>query len=57
MKNIQTKPKNCLPDWQLNKIRTIIENRWDEVWQTVVEREEKLSVRRFEPKLLSSLKF
>ena len=41
MKNIQTKQKNCLADWQLNKIRTIIENRWDEVWQTVVERKDK----------------
>ena len=42
---MEIKKKNSLPDWQLNKIRTIIENRWDEVWQIVVERKGKIPSR------------
>ncbi|VEP15393.1 hypothetical protein H1P_3300002 [Hyella patelloides LEGE 07179] len=39
MKIVEAKKDNRLSSRQLNKMRTIIENRWDEVWQVVVERD------------------
>ena len=31
--------KNKLPQWQSEKMRTLIEERWSEVWEVVVARE------------------
>ena len=31
--------RNKLPQWQLEKMRTLIEERWSEVWEVVVARE------------------
>jgi hypothetical protein len=31
--------KNRLPEWQSAKMRTLIEERWSEVWQIVTARE------------------
>lgn len=31
--------KHRLPDWQSEKMRTLIEERWSEVWEIVVARE------------------
>jgi hypothetical protein len=30
--------KNRLPKWQSEKMRTLIEERWPEVWQIVIDR-------------------
>ena len=29
----------CIPAWQIEKIQSIIANRWDEVWELVQARE------------------
>ncbi|MEM9274712.1 MAG: hypothetical protein AAGA80_17380 [Cyanobacteria bacterium P01_F01_bin.143] len=47
MKSGKTKLKSHIPDWQLERVKTIIANRWDEVWKIVVERD------RFDKKLQS----
>lgn len=39
MKSGKTKLKSRIPDWQLERMKTIITNRWDEVWKIVVERD------------------
>ena len=31
--------KNQLPHWQSEKMKTLIEERWSEVWEIVVARE------------------
>jgi hypothetical protein len=39
MKTISQKPKKSLSNQKLNRIKTIIESRWSEVWQVVLDRE------------------
>ncbi|MEM6614656.1 MAG: hypothetical protein AAF652_20920 [Cyanobacteria bacterium P01_C01_bin.72] len=31
--------RNKLPEWQSAKMKSLIEERWSEVWEIVVERE------------------
>lgn len=31
--------RNRLPQWQSEKMRTLIEERWSEIWEIVVARE------------------
>ncbi|MEL6581206.1 MAG: hypothetical protein AAFQ14_15795 [Cyanobacteria bacterium J06621_12] len=31
--------RNRLPEWQSAKMKSLIEERWSEVWEIVVERE------------------
>lgn len=31
--------RNRLPQWQSDKMKSLIENRWSEVWEVVIERE------------------
>jgi hypothetical protein len=31
--------RNRLPEWQSEKMRTLIEERWSEIWEAVMARE------------------
>lgn len=31
--------RNRLPQWQSDKMKSLIEDRWSEVWEAVIERE------------------
>jgi hypothetical protein len=33
LKDTLTERKNTIPQWQLDKMKSIIADRWDEVWQ------------------------
>lgn len=39
MSKSDKKKSNRLPEWQSAKMKTILEERWSEVWETVVARE------------------
>jgi hypothetical protein len=39
MKAPDQNKKNQLPEWQAEKMKTLIEERWSEVWQIVMARE------------------
>lgn len=34
-KLLKNNRKNTTPQWQLDKMKTIISDRWEEVWQSV----------------------
>lgn len=39
MKTIEKSKKNQLPKWQSDRMKSLIEERWSEVWKIVVERQ------------------
>ncbi|MBE9045827.1 hypothetical protein IQ255_15680 [Pleurocapsales cyanobacterium LEGE 10410] len=39
MNRLDRNCKNRLPQWQSEKMRSLIEERWSEVWEIVVARE------------------
>ena len=39
MNTSERKRRNRLPQWQLDKMRSLIEDRWSEIWEAVVIRE------------------
>ena len=39
MNKLDRNCKNRLPQWQSEKMRSLIEERWSEVWEIVVARE------------------
>jgi hypothetical protein len=39
MNTSERKHGNRLPQWQSDKMRSLIEDRWSEVWSVVVSRE------------------
>ncbi|WP_158260676.1 hypothetical protein [Pleurocapsa sp. CCALA 161] len=42
MNKLDRNCKNRLPQWQSEKMRSLIEERWSEVWEIVVARENSL---------------
>ena len=34
--------RNKLPEWQSEKMKSLIEERWSEVWEAVIAREKSL---------------
>lgn len=41
MSKIKNNTKNIVPQWQSDKMRTLIAERWFEVWQIVEQREQE----------------
>lgn len=39
MDNTHNSHKNRLPNWQSEKMRRLIEERWSEVWEIVIARD------------------
>ncbi len=39
MNKLDKHHRNKLPQWQSEKMRTLIEERWSEVWEVVMARE------------------
>ena len=39
MNTLEKSNKNRLPQWQSERMRSLIEDRWSEVWEIVVARE------------------
>ena len=42
MNRLDRNCKNRLPQWQSEKMRSLIEERWSEVWEVVVARDNSL---------------
>ncbi|MEM8672673.1 MAG: hypothetical protein AAGF83_02195 [Cyanobacteria bacterium P01_G01_bin.67] len=40
MSKIKNNSKNIIPQWQSDKMRSLIAERWQEVWQIVEKREQ-----------------
>ncbi|MEM7758280.1 MAG: hypothetical protein AAF298_09160 [Cyanobacteria bacterium P01_A01_bin.40] len=40
MSKIKNNSKNIIPQWQSDKMRSLIAERWQEVWQIVERREQ-----------------
>lgn len=41
MSRAKNNQNNGVPQWQSNKMRTMIVERWQEVWEVVEERDKK----------------
>lgn len=41
MNRTRNNQKNAIPQWQSEKMRSLITERWEEVWQIVEAREQK----------------
>ena len=41
MNKIKNNTKNIVPQWQSDKMRSLIAERWLEVWQIVEQREQE----------------
>ncbi|BAZ43628.1 hypothetical protein NIES4102_06290 [Chondrocystis sp. NIES-4102] len=41
MSIIKNNPKNGIPQWQSDKMKTMISERWQEIWQIVEARDKR----------------
>ena len=41
MNKIKNTAKNIIPQWQSDKMKSLIAERWSEVWQIVEQREQE----------------